>query len=71
MEDILQLDHDGAIARITINRADKGNMLTLDMLDNISALIIDAGLDPDIKAISISSTGDDFCLGRDPARKHA
>lgn len=67
MEDVLQLDHEGAIARITINRADKGNMLTLDMLDNVSALIIDAGLDPDIKAISISSTGDDFCLGRDPA----
>ena len=60
MNDVLQLDHEGAIARITINRADKGNMLTLDMLDNISALIIDAGLDPDIKAISISSTGDDF-----------
>ena len=67
MDDVLQLDHEGAIARITINRADKGNMLTLDMLDNISALIIDAGLDPDIKAISISSTGDDFCLGRDPS----
>jgi enoyl-CoA hydratase/carnithine racemase len=67
MEDVLQLDHDGAIARIVINRADKGNMLTLEMLDNVSALIIDAGLDPDIKAISLSSTGDDFCLGRDPA----
>ena len=43
MVDVLQLDHDGEIARITINRADKGNMLTLEMLDNISALIIDAG----------------------------
>ena len=67
MVDVLQLDHDGEIARITINRADKGNMLTLEMLDNISALIIDAGLDPEIKAISLSSTGDDFCLGRDPS----
>jgi enoyl-CoA hydratase/carnithine racemase len=42
-------------------------MLTLEMLDYVSALIIDAGCDPDIKAISISSVGDDFCLGRDPA----
>jgi enoyl-CoA hydratase/carnithine racemase len=67
MDDVLQLEQDGAIARITIDRPDKGNMLTLEMLDYVSALIIDAGCDPDIKAISISSVGDDFCLGRDPA----
>lgn len=66
MEDVLKLEQDGAIARITIDRADRGNMLTLDMLDEISALIIDAGCDPEIKAIYITSTGDDFCLGRDP-----
>jgi enoyl-CoA hydratase/carnithine racemase len=67
MDDVLQLEQDGAIARITIDRPDKGNMLTLEMLDYVSALIIDAGCDPNIKAISISSVGDDFCLGRDPA----
>lgn len=67
MDDVLQLEQDGAVARITIDRPDKGNMLTLEMLDYVSALIIDAGCDPDIKAISISSVGDDFCLGRDPA----
>lgn len=66
MEDVLKLEQDGEIARITIDRPDRGNMLTLEMLDYVSALIIDAGCDPDIKAISISSTGDDFCLGRDP-----
>lgn len=66
MEDILKLDMDGAIARITIDRADKGNMLSLEMLDHLSALIIDAGCDPAIKAISLTSTGPDFCLGRDP-----
>lgn len=66
MEDVLKLEQDGEIARITVDRADRGNMLTLEMLDYVSALIIDAGCDPDIKAISISSTGDDFCLGRDP-----
>ena len=66
MEDVLKLEQDGEIARITIDRADRGNMLTLDMLDHVSALIIDAGCDPAIKAISIASVGDDFCLGRDP-----
>lgn len=66
MDDVLKLDLDGAIARIVIDRADRGNMLTLDMLDHVSALIIDAGCDPEVKAIYISSVGDDFCLGRDP-----
>ena len=66
MEDALKLEHDGEVARLTIDRPEKGNMLTLEMLDYLSALIIDAGCDPDIKAISLTSVGDDFCLGRDP-----
>ena len=66
MDDVLKLEQDGEIARITIDRPGRGNMLTLDMLDHVSALIIDAGCDPSIKAISIASVGDDFCLGRDP-----
>ena len=66
MEEVLKLEQDGAVARITIDRPDRGNMLTLEMLDQVSALIIDAGFDPAIKVISITSVGDDFCLGRDP-----
>lgn len=66
MDDVLRLEQDGAVARITIDRADRGNMLTLEMLDHVSALIIDAGCDPTVKAIYLSSTGGDFCLGRDP-----
>ena len=66
MEDALKLEQDGEIARLTIDRPEKGNMLTLEMLDYLSALIIDAGCDSDLKAISLTSVGDDFCLGRDP-----
>ena len=51
MEEALKLEQDGEIARLTIDRPEKGNMLTLEMLDYLSALIIDAGCDPDIKAI--------------------
>ena len=66
MSDFLQLEEDEGIAHITINRPEKGNMLTLEMLDNVSALIIDAGCDLGVRAISLGSIGDDFCLGRDP-----
>ncbi|MEC7488622.1 MAG: enoyl-CoA hydratase/isomerase family protein [Pseudomonadota bacterium] len=66
MDDVLKLEQDGEIAKITMDRPDMGNMLTLEMLDYMSALIIDAGCDPDIKVISIESTGENFCLGRDP-----
>ena len=58
---------DGAIARIRLNRADAGNMLTIAMVGELSAMIADAGRDPEIKAIAISAAGEDFCRGRDPA----
>ena len=40
VENVLKLDQDGEIARITIDRPEKGNMLTLEMLDYVSALLI-------------------------------
>ena len=32
MDDVLKLEQDGDIARLTIDRPEKGNMLTLEML---------------------------------------
>lgn len=58
---------DGAIARLRLNRADAGNMLTIAMVGELTAMIEDAGRDPAIKVIAISAAGDDFCRGRDPA----
>ncbi len=67
MSDGLEFRQDGAVARVTINRPDQGNMLTLAMLGELAAMVADAGADPDTRAIVLRGAGDDFCKGRDPA----
>ncbi len=67
MIDGLEFEQDGAVARLTINRPDAGNMLTLKMIGALAEAVADAGADPATKAIVLKSAGDDFCRGRDPA----
>ena len=42
----LELNIDGAVARLTINRPDAGNMLTLAMVSELAGLVADAGARP-------------------------
>ena len=56
----------GNIARVLVDRTDRGNMLTLGMLDQLSAIVADLGRDPKINCVSLATAGPDFCLGRDP-----
>lgn len=67
MTDGLEFRHDGAVARLTINRPDAGNMLTLDMINALAYMVADAGARPETKAIVLRGAGADFCTGRDPA----
>ena len=67
MADVLHFIKDGAIGRLTVNRPDKGNMLTLAHLAEINQMLAKAGADRELKAIVVSGAGADFCRGRDPA----
>ncbi len=67
MSDGLEFRHDGAVARLTINRPDAGNMLTLEMIDALADMVADAGRRAETKAIVLRGAGADFCTGRDPA----
>jgi len=67
MSDGYSLAIDGAIARLTLERPDQGNMLTLAMVREIAGRIAEAGADPALNAIVIRGAGGDFCKGRDPA----
>lgn len=67
MSEGFSITRDGAIIRLTLNRPEKGNMLTLAMADQISARIRDVGTDKTVNAIVLRGAGDDFCKGRDPA----
>ena len=52
-------------AWITIDRPEKRNALTFEMLDEIVRCIDDAEMDDDIKVIVLTGSGDDFSTGHD------
>ena len=66
MSDGYSLTQDGVIARVTFERPEKGNLLTLSMLTDIAKDIRDAGSSQNINVLVVRGNGDDFCRGRDP-----
>jgi enoyl-CoA hydratase/carnithine racemase len=62
-----ELKRDGAIARVTLDRSEVGNMLTLAQVSGLARAVREAGSDAAVKAIVLGGKGDDFCRGRDPA----
>ncbi len=56
---------DGPIARITLNRPERGNGLTLQTPRDLAACVEAANLDPAVHVIALSGTGKGFCGGYD------
>ena len=65
MSDPFIIDAAGPIARITLNRPQEGNVLTLDAVRTLSRTFTELGAHADRRAILLSGAGSDFCLGRD------
>lgn len=55
----------GRIARITLNRPERGNAITLDMPRELAACVEQADLDPKVHVIALSGRGKGFCGGYD------
>ncbi len=58
---------DGRVARITLDRAERGNGITLEMPRELSDCIERANLDPDVSVIALAGNGPGFCGGYDLA----
>jgi enoyl-CoA hydratase len=56
---------DGRIARITLNRPERGNGLTLQTPVELAACVERANLDPTVHVIALSGNGKGFCGGYD------
>jgi enoyl-CoA hydratase len=56
---------DGRIARITLNRPERGNGITLETPQELAALVERADLDPRVHVIVLSGKGKGFCGGYD------
>jgi enoyl-CoA hydratase len=55
----------GRIARITLNRPERGNGITLEMPRELAACVERADLDPNVHVIALAGNGKGFCGGYD------
>jgi enoyl-CoA hydratase len=56
---------DGRVARITLDRPERGNGLTRALIDELAVRVEQADLDPDVHVILLSGNGKGFCGGYD------
>ncbi len=55
----------GRIARLTLNRPERGNGITLDMPNEIAVCVERANLNSDVSVIALTGNGKGFCGGYD------
>jgi enoyl-CoA hydratase len=58
-------DVDGAVARITLNRPDRGNGINRALLAELGECVERADLDPGVRVLLLSGNGTGFCGGYD------
>ncbi len=63
--DTLTYEVDGRIARITLNRPERGNGITLAMPRELAECVERANLDPAVHVIALAGNGKGFCGGYD------
>jgi enoyl-CoA hydratase len=61
----LTYEVDGAVARITLDRPERGNGITLEMPRELAAAVERADLDPAVHVIALAGNGKGFCGGYD------
>ena len=61
----LTYERDGRIARVTLNRPERGNGITLAMPTELAAAVEEANLDPAVHVIALAGNGNGFCGGYD------
>jgi enoyl-CoA hydratase len=63
--DTLTYERDGRVARITLDRPERGNGITLSMSAELAASVERANLDPEVHVIALAGNGSGFCGGYD------
>ncbi len=61
----LTYERDGRIARITLNRPERGNGITIQMPRELADCVERANLDPEVHVIALAGNGTGFCGGYD------
>lgn len=65
MSEHLTCRADGPVARVRLNRPDKLNALTLDMLDGLASTASALRANREVRAVILDGQGESFCAGLD------
>lgn len=71
MTDPVLLERHGAVARLTLNRPEKLNVLGADMISGLRAHLADLAADSAVRAILLQGAGKAFMAGGDVGNFHA
>jgi enoyl-CoA hydratase/carnithine racemase len=63
--DQLLVEQDGHVVTITLNRPERLNAISRDMLNELSAKMVEADKDPEVRCIILTGAGRGFCSGLD------
>ena len=61
----IEVSKTGSVARITLNRPDKFNPLSEEVLDALQSTLDEIGANPDIRVVVLAAKGRAFCAGHD------
>ena len=65
MNSDIRFEQEGLVAVITLDRPEKLNAISGEMLTALSGLLIDCDQDPEVRAIVLTGAGRGFCAGLD------
>jgi enoyl-CoA hydratase len=65
VSDVVEYEVSGRLARLTLNRPERGNGLTRPLLDRLEQLVERADLDPAVHVLVLAGRGKGFCGGYD------
>jgi enoyl-CoA hydratase len=65
VEDEIQFERDGHVARVWLNRPHKKNCVTVPILNRLDEIITEIDADPDLRVLILRGRGNTFCSGFD------
>ena len=67
MADVLQVRRDAGVLTLALNRPDKRNALSMELIGRLAAELDAADLDAEVRVVVLRGEGRDFCAGADLA----
>jgi enoyl-CoA hydratase len=61
----VEYERDGAVARLTLNRPERGNGINRALVSELQSAVEEADLDPEVHVLALSGRGKGFCGGYD------